>query len=446
MCIRDSLWEDSVVFVEKNACGFLQIADAVVVAEAFPCFEEGGFVGSGEGGEVGELGEEELEAFVLPHGGDGGLLKHDLGDHDGVGVGGAAPRVIESVFAEPTLEGVLKGAFVAERVLGGWRLQVWERLAIARGRSNVDSVCEMARTTYTVEISEEGVEVLRGVLERDGFEFSEKPYAHYSAKKGKLNVTVYEKGPKVLVQGKETEDFVQFTLEPEVLGEARLGYEELHNPEMFEPHFGIDESGKGDFFGPLVIAGAYVDQNSARALLDAGVMDSKKIAAGRITKLAEVIRSLPGVAHAVVSIGPERYNELYRSFRNLNELLAWGHAKVISELVGKVPACPRALSDQFANPRVLERALAKQEIDLVLQQRTKGESDVAVAAASILARDRFVRWLQDAEKEWDMKFPLGAGEQVLQAGRSFFDAKGAEKLHLVSKEHFKTTDKVTGNK
>jgi len=303
----------------------------------------------------------------------------------------------------------------------------------------------MALTTYTVEIPAPAVEVLRLVLERDGFDFSEKPYAFYAAKKGKLNVTVYEKGPKVLVQGKETEDFVQFTLEPEILGEARLGYEEQTNPEMFEPHFGIDESGKGDFFGPLVIAGAYVEASSARALLDAGVMDSKKIgSAARIAKLSAAIRRTPGVVWSVVSIGPERYNELYRSFRNLNELLAWGHARVIADLAGKVPGCPRALSDQFANPRVLQKALAKQEIAINLQQRTKGESDVAVAAASILAREKFVGWLKKAENEWKLKFPLGAGPQVLEAGRVFLDERSVDELRLISKQHFKTTDQICG--
>jgi ribonuclease HIII len=102
-------------------------------------------------------------------------------------------------------------------------------------------------TTYTQEIEEGDVEKLRELLKRGGFEMLEKPYAYYGARKGKLNVTVYEKGPKVLIQGKDTEEFVKFILEPEILGEARLGYEEVHNPEMFQPHFGIDESGKGDY-------------------------------------------------------------------------------------------------------------------------------------------------------------------------------------------------------
>ncbi len=112
-------------------------------------------------------------------------------------------------------------------------------------------------TTYTAPLTGEQVKALRQLLESSGFEFSPKPYTIYFAQKNKLSVAVYEKGPKVLLQGKGIDEFVSFELEPKILGEARLGYEEVHAPEMFEPHFGIDESGKGDFFGPLVIAGAY---------------------------------------------------------------------------------------------------------------------------------------------------------------------------------------------
>lgn len=301
----------------------------------------------------------------------------------------------------------------------------------------------MAMTSYTVEISPEAVEKLREILVRDGFDLLEKQYAHYGAKKGKLSVTVYEKGPKVLVQGKETEAFVQFTLEPEILGEARMGYEEVTNPEMFTPHFGIDESGKGDFFGPLVIAGAYVDAESARALLDAGVTDSKRIgSAARIAKLANEIRKIRGVRESVVTISPLRYNEMYASFRNLNALLAWGHATVIADLHKCVPDCPRALSDQFANPRVLQRALAKKDLSIELEQKTKGESDVAVAAASILARERFLRWMREGGEEWGMELPLGAGPKVLEAGRNFLSKYLASKLSNVAKLHFKTASDI----
>jgi len=118
--------------------------------------------------------------------------------------------------------------------------------------------------SYTHPLTSEQGGKLRGLLRERGFTFAPKPYTIFFAQKEKLSVAVYEKGPKILVQGRGVEDFVKFVLEPEIFGEARLGYEEVHSPEMFEPHFGVDESGKGDFFGPLVIAGVFVEGKSAR--------------------------------------------------------------------------------------------------------------------------------------------------------------------------------------
>ena len=301
----------------------------------------------------------------------------------------------------------------------------------------------MALNSYTSPIKAGDVEKIRALLELGGFDFTSKLYAHFSAKKGKLNVTVYEKGPKVLVQGKDTEDFVRFTLEPEILGEAKLGYEEVNQPDMFEPHFGIDESGKGDFFGPLVIAGVYTDVKSTRALMDAGVMDSKRItSAAKIAKLSTIIRKTPGVSYDVVSIGPESYNRMYASFNNLNRLLAWGHSKVIANLAEQVPSCERALSDQFARKEVLEKELARHGVSIELQQRTKGESDVAVAAASILARERFVQWIDQSSEKSGVEIPLGAGPHVIDAARELIASHGDEILPKVAKMHFKTAKEV----
>ena len=298
-------------------------------------------------------------------------------------------------------------------------------------------------TSHTAPLTPAQAATLRKILDARGFEFETKPHAMFSARKGKLNVTVYQKGPKVLVQGKDTEDFVRFTLEPEVIGEAKLGYEEIADPEQFEPHFGIDESGKGDFFGPLVIAGVFTDAAIARALMKCGVMDSKRItSAARIRQLAAAIRAVPGVAFEVVSIGPERYNEMYASFKNLNRLLAWGHARVIEKLAAARPDCPRALSDQFARRDVLERALRDKGVALELEQRTKGESDIAVAAASILARERFVEWMDKTSAAGGVKLPLGASSAVVHAGREIIGRHGRDTLGKVAKLHFKTTAAV----
>src|SRR5262249_25993292 len=197
-------------------------------------------------------------------------------------------------------------------------------------------------TSFTSLLTPQQASDLRALLEELGFEFSSKQYTLFFAQKDKLSVAVYEKGPKILIQGKGVEEFIQFELEPKILGEAKLGYEEVHSPEMFEPHFGVDESGKGDFFGPLVIAGAYADRGIARKLLDAGVQDGKRIGSdARIRALAEMIRKESMGLFDVVLIGPAKYNELYEKFSNLNSLLGWGHARVIENLLAKKPNCPR---------------------------------------------------------------------------------------------------------
>ena len=298
-------------------------------------------------------------------------------------------------------------------------------------------------TLYTSPLTPEQAVKLRALLEEDGYKFEPKPYTLYYAVKDRLNVAVYEKGPKVVLQGKGTGDFVTFRLEPEILGEAKLGYEEVHDAEMFAPHFGVDESGKGDFFGPLVIAGCYTDRGIARKLMDAGIQDSKRIGSDqRIRDLADIIRRTQGAVQSVIAIGPERYNQLYDKFKNLNRLLAWGHAKVIENLLERRPDCPRALSDQFANPSLIQRALMEKGRGIQLDQRTKAESDVAVAAASILAREGFIDWLADAGSRLQVKLPRGASGAVKAVAGDLVAARGPEFLSLVAKTHFKTASEV----
>ena len=293
----------------------------------------------------------------------------------------------------------------------------------------------MALTSYTKPLGELEVQTLKAVLIEEGFEFSGKPYAYYSAKKGKVNVTAYEKGPKVLIQGGGTEDFVRFILEPKVLGTAELGYEEVNNPDWFEPHFGVDESGKGDVLGPLVIAGAYTDKDIAHTLLEMGAMDSKAIKSRKkIAELSKKIKALNGLKYDVIVLKPETYNQLYHKFNNLNRLLAWGHATIYENLKVKQPDCVVGLSDQFANAKVLDYAVSQKKINMKLKQRTKAESDPAVAAASIIARDAFVSWMENASEEWDMKFPLGASSHVNDFIKNF---PQKENMHLVGKLHFK---------
>ncbi len=258
-----------------------------------------------------------------------------------------------------------------------------------------------------------------------------------------MNVSVYEKGPKILVQGKGTSEFVRFILEPEILGQVELGYEEELHPEMFSPHLGIDESGKGDFFGPLVVAGAYVDPAIARAYREAGVQDSKAIGSDtRIRALARVVRETPGAACEVLVFEPAHYNALHAKFKNLNRLLAWGHGRVIEALLERKPACPRVLADQFADPALMRRGLSERGKRIELQTRTKAESDPAVAAASILARESFIDWMAAAGERTGKKFLRGASKEVKQLGADLVMESGPQILNHVAKTHFRTAHEI----
>jgi ribonuclease HIII len=300
-------------------------------------------------------------------------------------------------------------------------------------------------TSYTAALTTLQTKKLRDLLVSLSFSFVEKEHTLFAAKKDKLSISVYQKGPKVLIQGKGTAEFIEFHLEPEILGVAKLGYEEVHQPEMFAPHFGIDESGKGDYFGPLVIAGVYTDAAITKHLMAAGIMDSKRItSAERIRKLAAIIRDTQGIAYHILTLPPLRYNELYDEFRNLNRMLAWAHVAVIEKLLLQVPDCPRSLSDQFAKPFVLQKALAGKKLAIQLDQRTKAESDIAVAAASILARERFVEWMDKTSAAGGIKLPLGASSGILPAARAVIEKHGKDALGKVAKLHFKTTTQVLG--
>ena len=297
--------------------------------------------------------------------------------------------------------------------------------------------------SFTFKISPAQADKLRKILEEKSFTFREVPYTLFGAQKQKLTINAYTSG-KLLVQGKGAKEFVEFTIEPEIVGEAKLGYDEIHNPEMFQPHLGIDESGKGDFFGPLVIAGVFVDGDLPRQLIDLGVKDSKLITSDKKAhEVADAIKECISLDRFnVIVISPEKYNELYGKFRNLNSLLAWGHATVIENLLTRWPACPRALSDKFAHESLIQRALKEHGKKIILQQRTKAESDIAVAAASILARAGFLTRLKYLGERVGLTLPKGASAQVKAAAREIVKKSGPDVLKSVCKFHFKTYAEV----
>ena len=220
-------------------------------------------------------------------------------------------------------------------------------------------------------------------------------------------------------------------------------------PSETEPHIGTDEAGKGDFFGPLVTAGVYVDERTARLLRTLGVRDSKLVSDRELRGLATNIRDVVDEEkRAVIIVAPKRYNELYRQMRgegkNLNTLLAWAHTRAIEDLIGHGLHPKFILSDQFGDKRYIESRLM---VDTRLSgvpvlQMHRAEADVGVAAASILARDAFLHWLEQAGKILGLTVPKGASPKVIETGRALVRRLGADGLKDYAKVSFKTMEKV----
>lgn len=283
---------------------------------------------------------------------------------------------------------------------------------------------QLAKKLYS-DLSEQGFDMAANV-----------PYTLFSAKKKGISCTLYESG-KLVVQGKEKEEFIEFYLEPQIL--QTFAY--THGSALLDTtrRIGIDESGKGDFFGPLCIAGVCAGDREILRLKELGVRDSKSMTDSAILSLAKAIRS--EFTHHVVKINPEKYNELYGRFHNLNRLLAWGHATAI-ETLAKKTGCDNVIIDQFASEHVVIDALKRKELQVTLTQRHRGEEDLVVAAASILAREAFVYGLKHLSEECAIELPKGASQKTVSAGREFAKRYGREQLPRVAKMHFKTLDEI----
>ncbi len=294
--------------------------------------------------------------------------------------------------------------------------------------------------TITVEKARE----LKALFTASGWKIDQPQYTNFKAKQGKLSCTVYNSG-KLVVMGKEFQsvvrDFVALIIPVE-------SPEEVAEVEALEfvPHAGIDESGKGDFFGPLVTACVYVNDDTLPKLKAAGVQDSKNIKSDqKIIQIASDIKRITGNANEVLVLKNEKYNSLYATIGNLNKLLAWCHATVLENVLERVPECKQAISDQFASSKnVVLQALKERGQKIELIQMTKAERDVAVAAASILARARFVEEMKmmSLELQLTTDLPKGVSKRTKEVARQLFLQGDRALLAKYSKRHFKTFEEI----
>lgn len=292
-----------------------------------------------------------------------------------------------------------------------------------------------ANRCFVVQLELSLAEKLRADLASQGFQFTTPPHTIFAARKEGISCTLYSSG-KFTVQGKEATPFIEFYLEPEILKRFDL----LHPTVDTTDRIGVDEAGKGDFFGSLCIAGVYATEPQIKQLIEWGVRDSKSFSDRSIHQWTGKLKK--ALIHHIVRIDPKRYNEIYPQFPNLNHLLGWGHATVIAQL-HTTTQCNHAIIDQFAAKHVVANALKKKNIEISLTQQHRAESDPIVAAASILARGAFLESLQRLSKEWDMPFPKGASKQCIAFGKAFVSRYGQEALSSVSKMHFKTYSAIT---
>lgn len=281
------------------------------------------------------------------------------------------------------------------------------------------------------------------ILERNGYKLNQPQKGNFcytntiTKKNEEIKLLIYygKKGIKKVLQGNRDSELYKNVNQ---LLFNELPFREVSFSEPKE-YIGTDESGKGDFFGPLVIAGVFVDEVKKKKLNELGVKDSKLILHNQIKYLATRIKSISGIdSYSIVIINPPKYNELYEKFGNLNKLLAWGHAKVLENILSKKDAV-KAISDKFGDEKLITNALQEKGRKLELYQFHKAEKYTAVAAASILARDRFNDWFEKKKEELKIELPKGASEKVTETARQIKEKYSEEFLQQLTKTHFKTS-------
>jgi ribonuclease HIII len=299
-----------------------------------------------------------------------------------------------------------------------------------------------AITTYTIKLDDAQMGKLHAACAAKHWETAEVPHARFAFKGPKVNVTAYTSG-KVVVAGKETEDFVQNVIEAEVTGAPKLGYDEVLHPDWFEPHAGLDESGKGDLFGPVVAATVVADGGAVQTWLKAGVRDSKTIVDPQILKLDDLIRGTPGTVVETRHMGMAEYNRVMaRPYASLNRLLASHHADALQAALQK-KWVPRGLLDQFSKEPLVQRELKKKGLERFnLSMRTRAEEDPIVAAASIVARAEFVRVMRNLSREFGDRLQKGAGAAAKAQASVLIGKFGAKALGHFAKLHFRTCYEV----
>ena len=297
---------------------------------------------------------------------------------------------------------------------------------------------------YSTTIDKHKISHLTNFLNKERFDIrSGGKHVILDGKKPHCRVILYST-LKLLIQGRETDRFVGLLIQNSLVSQIQQPLKKTLNVSPSNiitplPRIGSDESGKGDYFGPLVIAAVYVDSNTEKFFQQIGVKDSKLLSDNMAKNLGHQIRNNALTVH--VTLEPKKYNELYAKIRNLNRMLGWGHARAIENILS-TQDCPFAIADQFGDESLINNALMEKGRNIDLQQRPKAESDIAVAAASIVAREEFLNRLDILSNSVGLELPKGASNKVIATAIQLTEKFGFERLQTIAKIHFKTTEQV----
>lgn len=294
------------------------------------------------------------------------------------------------------------------------------------------------KNCFVCHIAVELAPTIEAHVREEGFRISFPSYTLFSAQSPSKNLscTFYQSG-KFLVQGKGAQEFIEFYLEPEILKNISLSHPELNFQE--QDTIGSDESGKGDFFGPLCTTALYCPKGKIKELIELGVKDSKKLSDTTIVKMSQTLKK--NFIHHSVVIFPEKYNELYLKFRNLNRFLAWCHLTAIGQLIEKTD-CREVIVDQFAKEELLKEMFEQKKINVHLRQQVRAEEHPVVAAASIIARSEYIQGLDSLMQKYEIELSKGSGYKTLEIGLFLANHYGLAFLEKISKHHFQTFDQI----
>jgi ribonuclease HIII len=270
-------------------------------------------------------------------------------------------------------------------------------------------------------------------------EYSFQVFVKSNEAKVSLNIFFGKKGNKIVIQGNK--DLPLYKKLSDIVFGEKLINEDKPDSEPSYPYIGTDESGKGDYFGPLVIAGVYINPITGLQLKSLGIRDSKELSDLQISQLASEIVQNKDIIFDKVLISPEKYNQLFKKMGNLNRMLGWAHARVIENLLSKCKS-DEVISDKFGNEKIILDSLQQKGRTVNLTQVTKAERFIAVAAASILARDAMIKWFTYYSKVFKLEIPKGASIEVESFAKKLLEKYGEEVLVNLVKHHFKTSLKV----